>query len=82
MTPEDLAKLAVGKSGWLYTDVLRSHVAIAIRAAVAAERERCAQIAERFIPSGFTSDGKAGNSYAVARDDRARTIAAAIRAEP
>lgn len=47
--------------------------------AEATERERCAQVAEGFIPSGFTSDGKAGNTYAVARDDRARVIAAAIR---
>lgn len=49
-------------------------------AVIAAEREACAQVAESFIPSGFTSDGKAGNTYATARDDRARTIAAAIRA--
>lgn len=47
--------------------------------AILAERERCAQIAESFIPSGFTGEGKVGNSYAVARDDRARVIAAAIR---
>jgi hypothetical protein len=53
-----------------------------VKQAVEAERERCARIAESFIPSGFTSDGKAGNTYAVARDDRARSIAAAIRALP
>lgn len=41
--------------------------------------ERAAQAAESFIPSGFASTGKAGNTYAVARDDRARTIAYAIR---
>lgn len=51
----------------------------AIREAILEERERCAKIAESFIPSGFTSEGKAGNSYAVARDDRARVIAAKIR---
>lgn len=45
----------------------------AIRAAVLAERERCAQVAESFIPSGFEG------SFGVARDDRARTIAAKIR---
>jgi hypothetical protein len=48
---------------------------VALRAAVRAERERCAQIAEGFIPSGF--EGHIG----VGRDDRARTIAAAIRRE-
>lgn len=51
----------------------------AIQAAVLAERERCAKVAESFIPSGFEGEGRAGNSYAVARDDRARTIADAIR---
>jgi hypothetical protein len=53
-----------------------------IQAAIVEERERCAKIAESFIPSGFTGDGKAGDTYAVARDDRARTIATAIRKEP
>jgi hypothetical protein len=55
--------------------------AVRISAAILAERERCAKIAEHLIPSGFTGEGKAGNSYAVARDDRARTIAALIRGE-
>lgn len=41
--------------------------------AIMAERERCAKIAESFIPSGFTG------TFGVARDDRARTIAHAIR---
>lgn len=41
--------------------------------AVTAERERCAQVAESFIPSGFPG------GIGVARDDRARTIATAIR---
>lgn len=41
--------------------------------AILVERERCAQIAEGFIPSGFSG------GIGVARDDRARTIAAAIR---
>lgn len=50
-----------------------------IRELIGAETEACAQIAESFIPSGFTGHGKAGNTYAVARDDRARTIATAIR---
>jgi hypothetical protein len=45
----------------------------AIRAAVLAERERCAKVAESFIPSGFEG------SFGTARDDRARTIADAIR---
>lgn len=45
----------------------------ALAAAVPTERERCAQIAEAFIPSMFPG------TYGVARDDRARTIAAAIR---
>ncbi len=51
-----------------------------VKGAVQSERERCAEVAESFIPSGFTSNGKAGNTYAVARDDRARVIAFAILA--
>lgn len=44
------------------------------------ERERCAQIAESFIPSGFRGgDGKLADAIGIARDDRARTIAHAIR---
>lgn len=75
MTPEERAKaIAFGD------ERLQYNVLVAIRAAVEEERESCARAAESFIPSGFTSDGKAGNTYAVARDDRARTIAAAIRA--
>lgn len=50
-----------------------------VERAILAERERCAKVAESFIPSGFGSSGKAGDSYAVARDDRARAIAAKIR---
>jgi hypothetical protein len=46
---------------------------------LAEQRERCAQIAEGFIPSSFTGTGKLGNAFAVARDDRARTIAWCIR---
>lgn len=46
------------------------------------ERERCAQIAESFIPSGFRGKGKAGNMIGIARDDRARVIADAIRRLP
>lgn len=45
----------------------------AVYDAVMAERERCAQIAESFIPSGFPG------GIGVARDDRARTIAISIR---
>ncbi len=47
-----------------------------VHTAIMAERERCAQIAESFIPSGFTG------THGVARDDRARTIASAIRQQP
>jgi hypothetical protein len=43
------------------------------------QREMDAKIAEGFIPSGFTGTGKAGNNYAIARDDRARSIAWQIR---
>jgi hypothetical protein len=50
-----------------------------VNAAVAIERERCARIAEGFIPSGFTGTGKLGDAFAVARDDRARSIAWGIR---
>jgi hypothetical protein len=46
---------------------------VAIHAAILAERERCAKVAESFIPSGF------GKPFGTARDDRARTIAAKIR---
>jgi hypothetical protein len=49
-------------------------------ARAAEERERCASIAESFIPSGFRGATKLGNAFGVARDDRARVIAAAIRA--
>jgi len=52
---------------------LQNLVERAVYDAVMAERERCAQIAESFIPSGF-----AGN-FGIARDDRARTIATVIR---
>lgn len=67
------------KAGWLtftrHIDILELQNAfgLVVRQAVLAERERCAQIAESFIPSGFP-----GN-FGIARDDRARTIAAAIR---
>jgi hypothetical protein len=63
-------------AGLLITEV----VTPAIRAAVKEERAACALVAESCIPSGFTGTGKAGNTYAIARDDRARTIATAIRA--
>lgn len=44
------------------------------------ERERCARIAESFIPSGFTGTHPVvRDALAIARDDRARTIAQAIR---
>ncbi len=45
----------------------------AYKAGAEAQREADAQIAEAFIPSGFT-----GN-FGIARDDRARTIAHCIR---
>lgn len=51
----------------------------AVYDAILVERERCAQIAESFIPSGFRGPGKCGDHIGIARDDRARTIAAAIR---
>lgn len=52
----------------------------AIHDAILAERERCAQVAESFIPSGFRGgDGKLADAIGIARDDRARTIAHAIR---
>jgi hypothetical protein len=56
-------------------DELENYFKIAIRDAIKAERERCAKIAEGFIPSGFPGH------YGTARDDRARTIAAAIRGQ-
>jgi hypothetical protein len=46
---------------------------------LAEQREMDAKIAEGFIPSGFTGTGKFGNAFAVARDDRARSIAWQIR---
>lgn len=52
----------------------------AIRDAVLVEREACAQVAESFIPSGFRDGTRGGELFGIARDDRARTIAAAIRA--
>lgn len=53
-------------------------LAAEIATALEKERERCAQVAESFIPSGFR--GGRGPDIGVARDDRARTIATAIRA--
>lgn len=51
-----------------------------LRTALLAEREACAQIAESFIPSGFRGgDHLLGDAIGIARDDRARTIADAIR---
>jgi len=52
---------------------LQNHIERTVYDAVLAERERCAQIAESFIPSGFS-----GN-IGIARDDRARAIAVLIR---
>jgi hypothetical protein len=52
-------------------------IANAITEALAAERERCAKVAESLIPSGFR--GGKGPDIGVARDDHARTIAHAIR---
>jgi hypothetical protein len=52
---------------------LQNLVERAVYDAVMAERERCAQVAEAFIPSGF------GGNFGIARDDRARTIAVTIR---
>ncbi len=52
---------------------LQNHIERTVYDAVLAERERCAQIAESFIPSGFPG------AFGVARDDRARTIAIRIR---
>ena len=51
----------------------------AVRAAVLAERLACIEIAESFIPSGFRDGTKGGDLVGIARDDRARTIAEAIR---
>lgn len=51
----------------------------AVREAVLAERERCALIAESFIPSGFRDGSRSGQLFGIARDDRARTIATVIR---
>lgn len=65
--------------GGYYEALNYSRLQRRIAEAIYAERERCARIAESFIPSGFTGDGKAGDTYAIARDDRARTIAVAIR---
>lgn len=81
MTPEERTQDICYRAGWTIEPWVRSIILKAISAAIADERERCAQIAESFIPSGFTGDGKAGDTYAIARDDRARTIAAAIRKE-
>lgn len=47
----------------------------ALTTAARAERDRCARIAESFIPSGFSG------THGTARNDRARTIADAIRNE-
>ncbi len=55
------------------SDLLATQRALAT--AAPAERERCARIAESFIPSGFSG------TYGTARNDRARTIADAIRNE-
>ncbi len=77
-------------------DKLREHIAHAIAFdrgyTRAAEREECAKIADGFIPSSFRDGGikrHEGQTYhklplrdliGIARDDRARTIAYAIRA--
>lgn len=77
-------------------DRLRTHIAQAIAFdrgyTRAAEREACARVAEGFIPSGFRDgslerhEGQTyhklplGDIIGIARDDRARVIAGAIRA--
>lgn len=74
MKPEELAHQAWHKIA-SHFDILELQNLIerAVYDAVMAERERCAQVAESFIPSGFS-----GN-FGIARDDRARTIAIVIR---
>ena len=81
MTPDQLAHKA-----W---DAIASHFDIlelqnlverAVYDAVIAERKRCAQIARSFIPSGFRDGTREGDNIAIARDDRAQTIAQAIEA--
>ena len=77
MTPEQRAMEVMGILGrrghWLNREV-EEHFAAAIRAAVEAERERCAQVAERHAQAVNPSDSAAAY-YTVT----ARQIAGAIR---
>jgi hypothetical protein len=68
-------RIAAWHRFWRSVDILEIQHAFerGIHDAALNERERCAQVAESFIPSGFTGD------VGVARDDRARVIAHAIR---
>jgi len=61
--------------------VARAQMIVGLRSALLAEREACAQVAESFIPSGFRGGNHPflGDAFGIARDDRARTIAHAIR---
>ena len=82
MTDEQIQELILAfldKRGGYVAGASERELFLMVKGAVLLERERCATIAESMIPSGFTSTGKAGNTYAVARDDRARTIAYRIR---
>lgn len=94
MTPEERAEKIISDESWRDIDyigrdgdeqmidtidlkVLRDQIAAAIRAAVEAEHERCAALAEETTrqPMDYI-----GWSPGPAADDRARVIAAAIRA--
>ena len=83
MTPEERASAVVrnftGDHYWIDTDAAIIDVTAAIRAAVTVERERCAKLAEETTrqPMDYI-----GWSPGPAADDRARSIADAIRTTP
>jgi hypothetical protein len=83
ITHADIARTLVESTAWrrVHGDKAGEieQIVYALNAAAEMQKERDAKIAEGFIPSGFTGTGKAGNSYAIARDDRARSIAWEIR---
>lgn len=88
LTPEILAKLAVGEPDWWQSapeflidfDLLRAHVAVAIRAAQAAQRERDAQIADGYIDTRRVFDDDGSKNYHAGFIDGALAIREAIRA--
>lgn len=84
MTPESYAAQILAAMPSSHPDAARLFLVGAIAQIVAetraAERDACAAIADAFIPSGFRDGSRSGELFGIARDDRARTIAAAIRA--